>query len=411
MDPPESSVEEKVPETEVKVEMDPIESEVQEVQSEQVTSVEAEEDMAVAKSQDEPQVIPEKKDEDIATPSLEITQETSQLTLNDNHDTHVDNANTENQGQLDSEEVPSSAAATAAAAELPPQSAPTSSDPLSSKDRHTSFDELRSYEAKRRTIYTKKLKSSSIYWRAFRDILSKSYEETERAECIVIGSVVANTAYADYLAAASQDRLDYAGKPIEEKKAKKFQGDKKQKYSKLGGGSMLWNAAIKEKDSVDSNNSRNGGSGHTSPIGFGLSSASSSNPSFDGLPEETMLTSFIECHQSMADKFKENYTFVKDVVLSKLTLLRRELEKEVNIISMLGDATMFELEKAEEDVQKAWGESLRMTMTMYLILYYITHHSHLTLSSLHRCILWIGKCQLEHHRIFLNTKKESQCNQ
>ena len=380
MDPPESSVEEKVPETEVKVEiMDPIESEVQEVQSEQVTSVEVEEDMAVAKSQDEPQVISEKKDEDITAPSLEITQETSQLTLNDNHDTHVDNANTDNQGQLDSEEVPSSAVATAAAAaEMPPQSAPTSSDPLSSKDRHTSFDELRSYEAKRRTIYTKKLKSSSIYWRAFRDILSKSYEETERAECIVIGSVAANTAYADYLAAASQDRLDYAGKPIEEKKAKKFQGDKKQKYSKLGGGSMLWNAAIKEKDSVDSNNSRNGGSGHTSPIGFGLSSASSSNPSFDGLPEETMLTSFIECHQSMADKFKENYTFVKDVVLSKLTLLRRELEKEVNIISMLGDATMFELEKAEEDVQKAWGEFLRMTMTIFdFILYYssLTPHT------------------------------------
>lgn len=54
-------------------------------------------------------------------------------------------------------------------------------------------------------------------------------------------------------------------------------------------------------------------------------------------------------------KFHENYTFVKDVALEKTVALRKELEQEVNIMSMLGDVTIYVLEKAEDDVQKAWA--------------------------------------------------------
>ncbi len=254
----------------------------------------------------------------------------------------------------------------------PPEQVPILS-PLSQKQRSISFDELRSYEAKRRAIYLKKLKSSSLYWRAFRDTLSKSYEETERAELLIQGSMVANQNYAEYLNAAAQDRLDYGGKPMDDRKAKRFQSDKKTKYTTLGAGTMLWNMSM--KDSFDNGTGNSMDSGMTSTGAVAAASRpsllSTMSPSFEGLPEDSILTSVITCHHSMAEKFHENYTFVKDVVLEKMRALRRELESEVNFMSQLGDVTIFELDKAEDDVHKAWGKCKYIKMEMVIAIRYI----------------------------------------
>ena len=163
------------------------------------------------------------------------------------------------------------------------------------------------------------------------------------------GSVIANERYAEFLAAAAEDRLDYSGKVLDQKKAKKFHGEKMKKYS-LGAGGLLWNEAFKDKKTDSSGVSNNG-----TPKKDSVEQVQES-ASFEGLPDDSMLTGFISCHEKMAEKFNENFTFIKEVALAKTTALRKELEAEANIMSMLGDATIYELEKAEDDVQKAWGK-------------------------------------------------------
>lgn len=224
--------------------------------------------------------------------------------------------------------------------------------PLSPTQRTDSFSDLRSYEAKRRSIYLKKLKSSSLYWKAFRDTLSKAYEETERAEILVQGSVIANKQYADYLTAAADDRLDYSGKPMEENKAIKYRGDKVKKYLSLGAGSLLWNAAhIKDSGKNQLNEDEKSRKEKLNASRNSLMK----DGNVEGLPADSMLTSFIHCHKQLGEKFLENYTFVKEIALVKIKSLRQELEQEVHIMSQLGDVTIFELEKAEDDVQRNWA--------------------------------------------------------
>jgi hypothetical protein len=237
-----------------------------------------------------------------------------------------------------------STSATSAPDQLPVMS------PLSPKERLTSFDELRSYEAKRRAIYSKKLKSTSLYWRAFRDTLSKSYSETERAETLIAGALHANTNYANYLEAGAQDRLDYSGKPMEVRKASIFRNEKRKKYSALGGASVLWNVAMSDEKQKSFTMDNSGVENAIPHI------PSNTGASFDGLQDESLLTSFIESHNLMALKFRENCIFVRDVALKKTVELRKELEAEVSIMSMLGDAMVYELEKADDDVTRAWGE-------------------------------------------------------
>ena len=88
--------------------------------------------------------------------------------------------------------------------------------------------------------------------------------------------------------------------------------------------------------------------------------------SFEGLPEDSLITTLVESQFQMAQVFTENAAFVKDVVLDKLIELKKELEAEVSVMSALGDATIHELEKAEDDVQKAWCEFLFLLL---LVLY------------------------------------------
>lgn len=216
--------------------------------------------------------------------------------------------------------------------------------PISHEVRSKTFHELRSYEAKRRTIYTSKMKSTSIYWRSFRDLLSKSYQETDRAENLVRGTVVANKAYSEFLRASAEDRIDSNGMPVTEARGNRLKQDRKKKYNALGGGQLLMNIAMNNKIVEKVNES--------SPSVPDVQTS----VSFENLPDDSLVSELVQCTADMADKFTENVSFIEDVALSKLCELRKELEAELNVMSVLGDATIYELEKAEEDVQKAWGE-------------------------------------------------------
>lgn len=220
-------------------------------------------------------------------------------------------------------------------------------DPQAMEERRIQFLELRSYEAKRRTVYTSKMKSTNLYWRAFRDMLSKAYEETDRAENLVSGTLVANQAYVGFLQAAAEDRLDHAGKPVDKRRGQRLKADRAYKYSSLGGEGFLLGMSLEQnRQKIESQKSQDTDEGGR---------IDANNASFDGLPDNSMLNTLIQSQLEMADVMTENVDFIKDIVLVKLHSLRRELESEVTVMGALGDATMFELKKAEDDVQKAWA--------------------------------------------------------
>ena len=261
-------------------------------------------------------------------------------------------------------------------------------EPQPAAERSAQFLELRSYEAKRRTIYTSKHKSTSLYWRAFRSLLVKAYQETDRAESLLQGSFVANRAYASYLQAAADDRLDANGKPVDERRGKRLQSEKQKKYSSLGGGSLLLGMSMemdrrsqeKEREkvkrkadyaAVNSSNFTEASANVTNAI---LDATSNSNAvsgsgsgseeagigigpsiSFEGLASDSMITTLISSHHDTAEMYTEHVNHMENIILPKIKDLKKELEAEVSVMSALGDATLFELERAEEDVQKAWA--------------------------------------------------------
>lgn len=233
----------------------------------------------------------------------------------------------------------------------PTDTVPVLKEPQSLDERRSEFHELRSYEAKRRSIYTSKLKSTEIYWRAFRDMMSKSYEETDRAENIVRGTLVANEAYANYLKASADDRIDYAGKPVDVRRGQTLKLDRMKKYNNLSGGSFYYGKELDKDQKLEKKQDNNNTSLEKS-----MELMNTSTSSFDGLPEDTVLRPLITAQLEMADAFLENINFVKDVTLTKITGLRKELEIEVSTLGALGDSTVFELKRAEEDVQKKWSK-------------------------------------------------------
>eukprot|EP00557_Chaetoceros_sp_GSL56_P005024 CAMPEP_0176497290 /NCGR_PEP_ID=MMETSP0200_2-20121128/11643_1 /TAXON_ID=947934 /ORGANISM="Chaetoceros sp., Strain GSL56" /LENGTH=725 /DNA_ID=CAMNT_0017895289 /DNA_START=135 /DNA_END=2312 /DNA_ORIENTATION=+ len=230
-------------------------------------------------------------------------------------------------------------------------------------ERSKQFLELRSYEAKRRSIYNSKLKSTLLYWRAFRDMLTRAYEETDRAENLVRGTVAANQSYAEFLMAVAEDRLDYGGKPVDRRRGNKLKDERFRKYHSLGGGAILMGMGIEQSQQQGQPSQQQqhhqGGGGNI--LNTSASSDSkdvmqhTGSVSLDGLPQDSMLKSFLTSQNEMASAFLDNVSFNKDVILEKMKGLRKELEAEVSVMGALGDATMHELKKAEDDVHKAWS--------------------------------------------------------
>jgi len=70
---------------------------------------------------------------------------------------------------------------------------------------------------------------------------------------------------------------------------------------------------------------------------------------------DSIVKALLESQSAMADRFQDNITFVTENSQKKLTMLKQELESEIFLITMLGDAIIEELERAEQDVQDAWS--------------------------------------------------------
>lgn len=268
----------------------------------------------------------------------------------------------------------------------------------SASERSKDFHELRSYEAKRRSIYASKLKSTSIYWRSYRKVLKDSYQETDRVENLIRGAFVANQAYAKFLQAAAEDRLDHNGRPVEGKRVSKMHMDRHKRGVSLQGGLTMKAALdaagveVKKKPQEQPNGTTN----HQHEE----KEKSDVNPSLDGLAENTMIHSLVKSHAAMADVFQENINFVNDVTLVKIVELRKELEAEVQVMTALGDTTLYELNRAETDVQKAWG---KYYVCLWHILFVYVCENGLVLTShfvngLIFCVSWIQlHTMLLHH--------------
>lgn len=217
--------------------------------------------------------------------------------------------------------------------------------PVENSVRATSHSRLRAYEAKRRSAYTSKLSSSSLYWRSFRDLLHSSLEETERAEILVLGSAYANQAYSVTMACAAEDCLDDDGRPVIDPKKRKKLKEKREKAraERRGYGKAAADGAATLQGETEEGKRR---VGTLRPM----------RPAKDSELEKrgTMLHSLIESHGILAERFAENAKFVQEEMATEIGNLRDELSSEVEMMEKLGDAILDELEEAEHEVNRAW---------------------------------------------------------
>eukprot|EP00521_Asterionellopsis_glacialis_P007111 CAMPEP_0195283530 /NCGR_PEP_ID=MMETSP0707-20130614/2048_1 /TAXON_ID=33640 /ORGANISM="Asterionellopsis glacialis, Strain CCMP134" /LENGTH=691 /DNA_ID=CAMNT_0040342713 /DNA_START=170 /DNA_END=2245 /DNA_ORIENTATION=+ len=226
---------------------------------------------------------------------------------------------------------------TAAAAAKPTPTSTSTPTPtpylVDTQSRSETHGKLRAYEARRRSAYSSKLESSSLYWRSFRDLLHASVHETARAERLVLGSVKVNQTYAQAMQATYEDVfLDDRGNPVTDiRKQKRLQEQR-----------ML------------------------PPDHPSSSSSTSSVPSGGDTPaHETgsgMLSSLIDSQCIIAKQFGDNASHVSTEIVSEISVLRHELQTQVKEIEELGNAIIAELEIAETEVEEAWDAYYSMAM-------------------------------------------------
>mmetsp|Transcript_7188 Transcript_7188/g.10297 ORF Transcript_7188/g.10297 Transcript_7188/m.10297 type:complete len:798 (-) Transcript_7188:197-2590(-) len=201
--------------------------------------------------------------------------------------------------------------------------------------RKMSHNKLRAYETYRRKIYTPKLKISCSYWRSVREILLSSQEETEQAEVMVRGNVIAHKSYASYCNALARDELDNDGNIMDTKTAKKLKQDRKMKYD-----------------------------ARRTPIG--IDKSKDEKPKKDTIlshkfennllnTKEKYISKCIEMQSVVGKRFSDYEEFVRVQILNPLSRLRSEVEEEVRVLEGVGDAILSELKDAERDVKGAWA--------------------------------------------------------
>lgn len=198
------------------------------------------------------------------------------------------------------------------------------------KTRHFIHSKLRAYESRRRSTYTGKLESSSLYWRSFRDLLNTSLHETARAERLVLGTARANAIYSDSMLASYEDNLvdDKGGMVTDPKKRSKL---------------------------LEVRSTQDYPVAPLSPMS-GDTPARRRNSSMTEERKDNMLSSLINSQAILADKFGNNSKALETEIASELTQLRMELESKTGTIQEIGDAIIAELETTELEVTKAWGE-------------------------------------------------------
>ena len=199
---------------------------------------------------------------------------------------------------------------------------------VDNKTRQFIHSKLRAYESRRRSAYTAKLESSSLYWRSFRDLLSASIHETGRAERLVLGTARANATYADAMQASYEDTLidDRGALVLDPKKRNKLLVVRSQQDYAVA-------PSVTTKDSA----------GRTR------------TPALTEERRNNMLSRLIDSQQIVADKFGENSKQLESEIASELKQLRVDLESKVLTIREIGDAIISELETTELEVSQAWG--------------------------------------------------------
>jgi hypothetical protein len=211
----------------------------------------------------------------------------------------------------------------------PPKSSEASFTTVDEKTRQLIHSKLKAYESRRRSTYTGKLESSSLYWRAFRDLLTASLAETGRAERLVLGTARANAAYANSMQASYEDVLvdDKGGLVMDNKKQEKLLLVRSSQDYAL--------APSKQRNST---------------------TTATTNKTSPDERRTHMLSALIDAQAILADKFGDNAQQLESEIATELTQMRLELEGRIANIKQIGDAIIAELEATETEVAQAWGE-------------------------------------------------------
>jgi hypothetical protein len=199
---------------------------------------------------------------------------------------------------------------------------------VDNKTRQFIHSKLRAYESRRRSAFTAKLESSSLYWRSFRDLLAASIHETSRAERLVLGTARANATYADAMQASYEDTLidDRGAMVLDQKKRNKLLVVRSGQDYAVAPTNVMGEGAMRTRSVALTEERRN-----------------------------NMLSRLIDSQQIVADKFGENSKQLESEIASELKHLRVDLENKFVAIREIGDAIISELEATEAEVSQAWG--------------------------------------------------------
>ena len=208
--------------------------------------------------------------------------------------------------------------------------APPTYDTIDETTRREIHAKLRAYENRRRSAYTAKLESSCLYWRSFRDLLRASVHETARAERMVLGTAMANKAYAESMHASYEDVL-------------------------LDDRGVMVNDPKKQKRLLDTRSMQ---AYEVAPLGKTEDGGKRATVRVSDERKNNMLFLLIESQQEIAVKFGENAETLGAEIATEIADLRKALAAKVTEIQLLGDTIIGELEKTEVEVTEAWGKQV-----------------------------------------------------
>jgi CRISPR/Cas system CMR subunit Cmr6 (Cas7 group RAMP superfamily) len=180
----------------------------------------------------------------------------------------------------------------------------------SSNDQQNLFEKLKEYETKRRSVYSSKWDSMSLYWKSYKDLLSASLQETGRAERLVLGTCRAHQQYSNARQARHDDIfLDEKGNVANEKQQKRLAAARKNQGPKSKAQSI------------------------------------------------TVVKDIQQSHHTLANRFGENAKNMDHEIAETIQSLHEDLKKQFSDMERLGTSIIEELEKTEQEVTKAWGKS------------------------------------------------------
>jgi hypothetical protein len=191
------------------------------------------------------------------------------------------------------------------------QEKPTKRLSKSASRRQEVYEKLKDYETKRRSVYSSKWDSISLYWKSYKDLLSASLQETGRAERLVQGTCCSHQLYSNAMQAIHDDVfLDEKGNVANEKQQKRLATARKN----------------------------NGPKSRAKTI--------------------TVVKEIRESHSTLANRFAENAKNMDAEIAETIQSLHNDLKKKFSGMEKLGSSIIAELERIGQEITKAWGRSL-----------------------------------------------------